>query len=165
MGMRLAALAAIVFLFGALGVAAQGTGVSFGGGDHDSSAPVEVSANQMEVDQAAGTARFTGNVVIGQDKMRLTGAVVDVTYGTQGNGQIEQVHATGGVTLATPEEAAEAKEAVYTVGRGTVVLTGDVVMTQGSSAISGDKLTVQLDDGTGIVEGRVRVIFQPAANQ
>lgn len=144
---------------------AQGTGVSFGSGDHDNSAPVEVSANQMELDQSAGTARFTGDVVIGQDQMRLTGALVDVFYATEGGGDIERVHAKGGVTLATPEEAAEGQEAIYTVGTGVVVMTGDVVMTQGRNAISGDKLTVQLDDGTGLVEGRVRVIFIPEEDQ
>ena len=38
--------------------------------------------------------------------------------------------------------AAEAREAVYTIASGTVVMTGNVILTQGQNALSSDKLTV-----------------------
>lgn len=139
---------------------AQGAAVSVGGGGYDSSAPVEIAADQLAIDQNSGEATFTGNVVIGQGEMRLTGDTVDVTYAAGGGGEIEQLHARGNVTMTTAEEAAEAQEAVYTLADGLVVMTGDVVLTQGQNAMAGQKLTVRLDDGTGLMEGRVRVIFQ-----
>lgn len=141
-------------------VAAQGAQVAFGSSNYDSSLPVEISADQLQVNQTDGSARFTGNVVIGQGDMRLTGAVVDVTYATAGDSQIEKLDARGGVTLVTGAEAAEAEQAVYTLADGVVVMTGDVILTQGRNAMAGEKLTVNLDDGTGVMTGRVRVVFQ-----
>lgn len=142
--------------------AAQGAEVGFGGADYDPAEPVEVTADQLDVSQSDGRAVFTGNVVIGQGALRMTGARVDVTYGQGAGGanEIKRLHATGGVTLFNGAEAAEAEEAVYTLQTGTVVMTGDVVLTQGENAMAGEKLTVNLDTGSGVMEGRVRVVFQ-----
>ena len=46
--------------------------VTFGGMRADISAPVEVAADNLSVNQADGSAVFTGNVVIGQGEMRLS---------------------------------------------------------------------------------------------
>ena len=61
-------------------------------------------------------------------------------------------------------DAAEAQEAVYTIGSGVIVLSGDVLLTQGPSAMAGQKLTINLKDGTGVMEGRVTTTFQPGGN-
>lgn len=145
--------------------AQQGSQVAFGAGNYDSSLPVEVNADRLDLDQSSGAATFTGNVVVGQGDLRMTGDVVDVEYATEGPGQIESLHARGSVTLATGAETAEAQEAIYTIASGLVVLTGDVILTQGDNALAGEKLTVRLGDGTGVMEGRVRVIFRPQQEQ
>ena len=41
-------------------------------------------------------------------------------------------------------------------------MTGDVLLTQGTSALSGKQLTVDLNTGTGVMEGRVQTVFVPA---
>ncbi|WP_068116285.1 LptA/OstA family protein [Tropicimonas marinistellae] len=153
---------AAVFLLFATPVFAQGASIGFGGADHDSSLPVEITADQLDVSQSDGRAVFTGNVVVGQGEMRLTGEVVDVEYGENDTGEteIKRLHATGGVTLVNGSEAAEGQEAVYTIESGVVVLTGDVLLTQGENAMAGEKLTVNLETGTGVMEGRVRVVFK-----
>ena len=51
-------------------VFAQGTQVAFGAIQQDTSAPVEVSADELSVDQKTSAATFQGNVVIGQGQMR-----------------------------------------------------------------------------------------------
>ena len=58
-------------------------------------------------------------------------------------------------------EAAEADEAVYEVAAGTVDMQGDVLLTQGRNALSSQKLRIDLDAGTGQLEGRVQTIFTP----
>lgn len=156
------------FLFIALSVAAfsataQGTEVGFGDPDHDSSAPVEVTADQLDVQRALGKAKFTGNVIVTQGAMRLEGDVVDVEYGEnlEGETEVKRLHASGNVSLFNGSEAAEGEDAVYTVENGQVVMTGDVLVTQGDSTMAGDRLVVNLDTGVGVVEGRVRVFFNP----
>lgn len=156
-----ALLAALVLMVP--GVHAQGAQVAFGGLKQDTSLPVEVTANSMTVDQASGSAVFSGDVVIGQGEMRLSGQEVRVDYSS--NGQITKVHVTGGVTLVNAGEAAEAREAVYTIDDGQVVMSGNVILTQGNNALSGQRLVVNLTAGTGRMEGRVKTIFQPQSNQ
>lgn len=144
--------------------AGQGAEVSFGGIRADTSLPVEVTADQLSVSQSDGTATFTGNVLIGQGDMRLSAAEVLVEYGNAERSRIERLHATGGVTLVSGSDAAEAQEAVYTVATGEVVMTGDVLLTQGGSTLSGQKLFVDLATGTGRMEGRVKTILVPGDN-
>jgi len=143
--------------------AAQEAKVAFGGLAQDTSLPVEVQADTLSVNNADGTAVFSGNVLVGQGEMRLAAAKVTVEYDKDGKA-IARLHATGGVTIANLADAAEAKEALYTIDSGVIVLTGDVLLTQGASALSGEKLTIQLKDGTGVMEGRVSTVFVPGGN-
>lgn len=142
---------------------AQGASVAFGGLKHDASQPVEITADELTVDQATGSAVFSGSVVAGQGEMRLSANRVQVEYAAengQATGRINQLVATGGVTLVNGAEAAEAARAVYSVSAGEIVMTGDVILTQGVNALSGEKLTVDLNTGSGRMEGRVKTIFQ-----
>ena len=102
---------------------AQGQ-VEFGGMEHDTSDPVEVVSDTLEVNE-------------------------------------ERLHASGGVVLTSGEDSAEAQEAVYTLATGEVVMTGDVLMTQGGNLLSGQTLRLNMETGNGIMEGRVRTTFSP----
>lgn len=139
-------------------------GVAFGGMRADIAAPVEVSADNLTVDQADGSALFTGNVVIGQGEMRLSADEVTVEYAAEGQERIRSLTAVGNVTLVSGEDAAEAGQAVYDVDAGSVVLTGDVLLTQGRNVLSGDRVTVDLASGSAQVQGRVRSVLQPGSN-
>jgi lipopolysaccharide export system protein LptA len=159
-----ARLVALLLAF-ALGATAeaQGTRVEFGEGQETSDQPVEVTADQLELDQEAGTARFTGAVTILQGDLRLGADVVDVEYGEAGDGanEVRRVEARGNVVFVNGEDAAEAERALYTPEDGMMVLTGDVLLTRPDSALSGETLRVNVDDGTGVMEGRVSVVFTP----
>jgi lipopolysaccharide export system protein LptA len=140
---------------------AQDTQVSVGGLKQDPSAPVEVTADALQVNQNEGTALYTGNVVVVQGDLRLAAPSVLVVYSEEAS-RLERLEATGGVTLVGPEEAAEAQRADYDFDTGTVVLTGDVLLTQGNSALTSESMIVNLDDGTARMTGRVRSVLQPS---
>lgn len=142
---------------------AQGAQIAFGGLKHDSSLPVEVTSDQLSVDQNTGKAIFAGNVVIGQGAMRLTAATVEVVY-AESNGKIARLLASGGVTLVNGGEAAEAERAEYDLESGTVVLAGSVLLTQENSALSGERMVIDLNTGTGRMDGRVKTILQSGKN-
>ena len=156
-----AVLATLSVLSGPL--AAQEATIAFGGLAQNTTLPVEVKADTLAVNNADGTAVFYGNVLVGQGDMRLAAAKVTVEYGKDGK-SIARLHATGGVTIANLADAAEAKEAVYSMDSGEIVLTGDVLLTQGASALSGQKLTIHLKDGTGTMQGGVSTVFVPGGN-
>ena len=150
----------------ALGLAlpASAQTVAFGGIRADTTAPVEVTAESLRVNQDTGEAVFTGNVLIGQGEMRLSADSVTVVYAEGGQSRIRSLNATGGVTLVSGPDAAEATEAAYDVEKGTVVLTGDAIVTRGESVLAGDRIEVSLKDGTASVQGGVRTVLQPGAN-
>ena len=158
MMLRSLILAGIVAL--SCGAAAAQT-VAFGGIKADTGAPVEVTADTLKVDQATGQATFTGNVLIGQGPMRLSAKAVTVRYGQGGQQQIEALTASGGVTLVNGTDAAEASEAVYDVAGGTIILSGDAIVTQGKDVLAGDRIEVNLRNGSASVAGRVRTVLQP----
>ncbi len=142
---------------------AQDAQVAFGGLRQDTTLPVEVKAESLTVNQTDASATFTGNVLVGQGEMRLAAQTVRVEYAADGK-SIAKLHATGGVTLASPTDAAESNEAVYAVDAGTVLMTGNVLLTQGASAIAGQKLLIDLKAGTGRMEGGVSTVFSPGGN-
>ena len=138
--------------------------VPFGGIRHDSSLPVEITADTLGVDQGAGTAEFKGSVKAGQGTLRLSAdrLLVEYASGEGSTGKIDRMLAFGNVTMSNGAEAAEAQEAVYTVSNGLVRMTGDVLLTQGQNAISGQVLNIDLNAGTALFEGRVTSVFQPS---
>lgn len=142
---------------------AQGTNVSFGGLTADTRLPVEVTAENLSVNQADGTADFSGNVLVKQGEMRLQAGTIRVEYSADGK-EISRLHASGGVLLVNATDAAEAAEAVYTIATGEVVMTGNVLMTQGQTAIKGQRLVIDLKNGTGRMEGGVTTTFTPGGN-
>lgn len=156
-------VATVVFSLSTAPVSAQQASIAFGGIKQDTSLPVEVNADNLSINNADGSAVFAGNVVVVQGDMRLTAGEVRVQYTADGSG-IKSLQATGGVTLIATADAAEAREAVYTIDSGNVVMTGDVLLTQGQNAISGQKLVINLKNGTGVMEGRVKTVFAPGGN-
>lgn len=142
---------------------AQDTNVAFAGLKTDVSQPVQVDADQLSVNQADGTATFSGNVVITQGDMKLQAGTVTILYSAD-NKAIESLHAEGGVTLAAGTDAATAESADYLPDTGDLTLIGHVVLTQGQAAISGEELVLSLKSGTGTMSGRVTTIFTPGNN-
>lgn len=163
--MRALVLTALILTCAGGSAAAQGATVPFGGLEHDNTLPVEITSDALALDQAAGTAVFTGTVEVGQGMLRLAADRLEVVYASDeaGTGAIERMLASGNVTLTNGAEAAEAAQARYDVTSGVVEMEGDVLLTQGKNALSSERLRIDLAAGTGVLEGRVQTIFVPGA--
>ena len=130
----------------------------------DRSAPVEIESETLDVDQEAGTALFSGEVLVVQDGLRLVADRLLVFYGPDpatGRNRIQRMRATGNVLLVTPDDAAEADSAIYDLEAGELTMEGDVLLTQGPNALAGDRLDIDLETGLGRMEGRVRSVILP----
>ena len=156
-----AAVVATVWLTGP--ALAQQAKIAFGDLAQDTSLPVSVLADKLAVNNADGSAVFSGNVSVVQGEMTLSAAEVKVKYGAE-QSEIEELLASGGVKITNLGDEATASEAVYAIASGMIVLTGDVKLTQGPSSMAGQKLTINLKDGSGIMEGRVTTVFVPGGN-
>jgi lipopolysaccharide export system protein LptA len=142
----------------------------FGGFKHDSKAPIEITSDSLEVRQAERLAVFSGQVVAGQGTLRLTADRVEVTYDAGGSdaatGAIRKMRAEGNVFLSNGSETAQGAWAEYDVAGGQMRMGGKVMLTQGGNAISGESLVIDLNAGTGRIEGgtgaRVQSVFVPS---
>ncbi|MGR3373949.1 MAG: lipopolysaccharide transport periplasmic protein LptA [Pseudooceanicola nanhaiensis] len=137
---------------------AQGPSLAFGSAGN-SDKPVEVEAENLSVSQTDGTAEFLGDVIIRQGDMRLNAPRVLVEY-SEDQSKVKRLEATGGVTIVSGEDAAEAEQAEYDLDARTIVMTGDVTIVQGPNTLSSSKMTIDLDAGTAQMDGRVRTILQ-----
>lgn len=154
----------LAFLSAAHPLLAQAANIALGTGAFDTSLPVEVTADELSIDQSDGKATFAGNVLVVQGEVRMSAGSVTIEYsqGDEAPNGISRLLASGGVTFVTASDAAEARDAVYSVADGTVTLSGDVLLTQGQNAIAGDRMVVNLTSGSGRMEGRVRTVFSPS---
>ncbi len=152
-----------VLLLSATAALGQGADVSLGIDNHDGDQPVEITSEELSLDQRGGNATFTGNVIVGQGELVMTCERMVVEYGPDeaGDNEIKVIRMYGGVTFVGPDEAAESDDAVYTLADEVIVLTGNVLVTQGSTALSSEKLTYNLQSGAGRMEGNVKTILNP----
>ena len=139
--------------------------VGFGGTEHNSSDPIEITSDSLAVNQEDGTATFIGNVIAVQGDLRMAAAEILVVYNVddQGNTQdVRDVIGSGSVLITRGTEAAEGDRAVYEVAEDLLTMTGEVLVTQGTGAVSGERLVVNMLTGVGAVDGgRVRTVLQP----
>ncbi|WP_239494621.1 LptA/OstA family protein [Roseovarius amoyensis] len=161
---RLTVFAALVALTISGPALAQGSQIAFGNMQQDGSLPVEVTADNLDVDQTDGTAVFTGNVRIGQGEMRLSAPRVVVVYKDDKSG-IARLRASGGVTLVSGPDAAEAARADYNIDTGMIEMQGDVLLLQGANALSAERMTVDTRAGTARMSGRVKTVIQQGEEQ
>ncbi len=166
-GLRAAAFALCVLVTGTLAAAAQGTSVTLGVQDHDSSTPVEITSEELELDQESGTAVFTGDVIVRQGDITMTCGRMVVEYARNpdtGRNEIKVIRMFGGVTFVSAEEAAEADNAVYDLTSEIIEMSGNVLVTQGPTALTANRLTYNLQTGDGRMEGNVKTVLQQGSN-
>ena len=124
--------------------------------------PIEVTAQEMTVNQATNIAILRGDVVIVQGDMRLAAPSVDVHYSDED--EITYILATGGATIVTPTETAEGDIAEYFLTEDSLILTGDAFISQDRILSNADRIVIDMETGDADLEGNVRSVLQPKKN-
>lgn len=120
---------------------------------HDSNAPVDVSADRIEVQDRADRAIFAGNVHVTQAELTLDTSRLTVAYSSAGAIQIQRLDASGGVIVKSPSETASGDFGVYDLDRKLITLVGNVRLNRGGSQIIGSRLVIDLNSGRAIIDG------------
>jgi lipopolysaccharide export system protein LptA len=120
---------------------------------HDRNAPVDVSADRIEVQDRADRAMFSGNVHVTQAELTLDAARLTVAYSSSGGVQIRRLDAAGGVTVRSPSETAKGEFGVYDLDRRLITLIGDVQLNRGTNQVNGSRLVIDLDTGRAVIDG------------
>lgn len=147
-------------LLAALSVPAV-SGAQQGRGDA-SRAPVQYGADSGEYTPQGFALRGRAEVTQGGNRLRA-----NAIQGFTSNGDLTRVEATGDVYFVTPDQSMRGDRAVYTLGDGNVVVTGDVILTQGQNVLTGGRLVYNVRTETARMESsgsRVRGVFYPQGN-
>ncbi len=120
---------------------------------HNSNAPIDLTAERLEVQDRADRAIFAGNVKVRQDELTLDTSRLTVAYSSSGGVQIKRLDASGGVTVRSPSETASGAFGIYDLDRKLITLVGNVVLKRDGSQISGQRLVIDLDSGRAIIDG------------
>ena len=151
---------------------------------HDTSLPIEITADSLEVVQDRKIATFAGNVdavqgdlVLSADQLRVHYSDdADAAPGPPGMGSIRRIEAEGNVFLSSPRETAQGDTGVYDVASNRLSLEGAVVLTQEENVIRGQRLEIDLVSGRsqifaavpstegGTAPQRVRALFTPESS-
>ncbi len=142
----------------------------------DSSAPVDISADQQENINSQCRTIFSGNVEMLQDGSRMRAAVVNAyskrkpgASGSASCGDVDRVEADGEVFLVNKDQTVRGDHAVYTYANDTIVVTGNVIVVRGQDVARGDRMTVNTktndvkleSNAKGQGKQRVRAVFYP----
>ena len=120
---------------------------------HDSNAPVDVSADRIEVQDRADRAMFSGNVHVVQGDLTLDTTRLTVAYSSAGKIQIRRLDAAGGVTVKSPSETARGDFGVYDLDRKLITLVGAVRLDRANSNVLGSRLVIDLTSGRAVMDG------------
>lgn len=123
---------------------------------HNSNAPVDVTADRIEVQERADRALFVGNVHASQAELTLDTPRLTVAYsGAQGSGgvQIRRLDAAGGVVVRSPSETAKGDVGIYDLDKKLITLIGNVQLNRQQNQVSGARLVIDLESGRAVIDG------------
>lgn len=123
---------------------------------HNSNAPIDFAAQNIELQDRANRAILSGGVKITQSNMTLDANRVTVAYTgavLDGNPQVSRLDAAGGVTVVRPNQRASGQYAVYDLNRRVITMVGGVTLNEGPNVIRGGRLSINLDSGRAVIDG------------
>ena len=122
--------------------------------NHNSSAPVDFSADSIEVQSRADRVVIAGHVVVQQAGLTLTAARMTVAYSNSRAVDVNRIDAVGGVTVTKGTDRATGDSAIYDLDRRLITMIGNVRLDQGANHLSGGRLVLDLTSGRAVVNGR-----------
>ena len=107
---------------------------------HDKSAPVDVTADRIEVQDRADRAIFAGNVHVKQAELSLDTPRLTIAYSSSGG-------------VRSPSETAKGVFGVYDLDRRLITLIGNVQLNRGANQVNGSRLVIDLESGRAVIDG------------
>lgn len=155
-------------------------GMAFSGSfKTDPNAPIDVTAERLDVDDGVKQAIFTGDVKAQQAGFSLSSSELIATYdGAAGFGagqseaasakdanagaKLTRIQAKKNVEVTSKDgQKATGDWADYDTKSNTVTLGGNVVMTQGKNVVRGTKLVIDMTSGESVISTETGASGQP----
>lgn len=126
--------------------------------------PIYITSDWMEVDQKKNTITYKGRVITIQADMTMRSETLKAYYEPQMK-QMKEIVAEGHVQATQGNRVATGDKVVFDDKTKTVTLTGNPVMRQGNSQVSGSRIIYYVEEDRAVAEGkdqvRVRAVIFP----
>jgi lipopolysaccharide export system protein LptA len=121
--------------------------------------PIYITSDWMEVDQKKNTITYRGQVVTIQSEMTMRSERLTAVYDPEMK-QIKEIIAEGKVNAVQGNRMATGDRAIFDDKAKTVTLTGNPVMRQGNSQVTGSRIIYYIDQDRAVAEGKDSVRVQ-----
>jgi lipopolysaccharide export system protein LptA len=163
-------LALAAFVVAPAVASAQDFASAFAGFNTDSSVPIQIEADQLEIRNEEKIAIYSGQVKVRQGDTVLEAPALRIHYigeattaGVPGS-QVTTIEAGPGVVVRSGERTASGDNVILDMQRQLITMTGNVVITEGQNVVRGQRLFVNLATKQGRIEGgRVQTLISPPA--
>lgn len=134
-------------------------------------------ADRLEANSKDHTRTFDGRVELQQDGARLRADHVKVfsnpasnDQGGSGWGDVQRIEAEGNIYYVTEDQTIKGDHLVYTKDNNTMIISGDVILTQGQNVLTGNRMVYNESTGESTMDanpvnastkGRVKGVFYP----
>jgi lipopolysaccharide export system protein LptA len=163
-GRRLLFLFAVMMAMGAAAPAKDEPKKGTSAFEFNKKDPIYITADWMEADQSKNSIVYKGRVVTVQNDMTMRSEMLTAFYDPDTK-QMKQIVAEGKVNATQGNRVATGEKAVFDDKSKTVTLTGNPVMRQGNSQVSGTKVIYFTEQDRSTVEGdknnRVTAVMFP----
>jgi lipopolysaccharide export system protein LptA len=109
---------------------------------------IAIHADSFAMDQNAGTATYSGTVVVVQGDVRISADTVTVS---STDGKVSRMEARGHVVVGSPAGTTNGDAAIYDVPQGNLQVTGQVILTKADSVMRGGAVVIDLTTGRATV--------------
>ena len=147
--------------------------------------PIQIEADRMETSQEKNIVIFSGHVRANQNDLIINADAMTVRYSGAGNQpssatdvpaeglsrQIDKITAKGNVKIVQGDWVATGDTMNFNSDKRMVILSGNAKARQDQNVVSGEKVTLYLDEGRSVVERstqegeRVKAFIYPASQE
>lgn len=121
---------------------------------HDTNAPVDYSADRIELQDKQNRVVLSGNVDVRQSDLRLRAAQTVVNFTNAGSLQIQRITASGGVVVTRNDEVATGDVGIYDFGQRIITMTGNATLKRGAGdTLRGGRFVIDLKSGISTASG------------
>lgn len=121
--------------------------------NHNSNAPVNFDAGQIELQDRANRVVLSGGVTATQAGLSIKAARVTAAYTSGGGTDVNRLDAIGGVVIAKDDLRATSNAAIYDLRSDLITLLGNVHLAQGTNRLNGARIVIDLNAGRSTISG------------
>lgn len=121
---------------------------------HNSNAPVDYSADRIELQDKQNRVVLSGNVDVKQAELRLRAARTVVNFTNGESMQIQRITATGGVVVTRDDQIGTGDVGIYDFNQKVITMTGNASLKRGNGdTLHGGRFVMDLNSGVSTASG------------